>query len=153
MGQAIFLPLQPLTLQRILELGRLQFGQQPLLLGAALLQLVPVGAGLLQARRRLFPIAPGRRHWLQQGLEGFPSKAIQPTALLTRAGELLGLALHGEVKQQGAQLLDLGTAHHHPVEPVAAGQTVLAEAPLAAEQQFLLLQVQLLLLQPALQGR
>jgi len=63
------------------------------------------------------------------------------------------LALHGEVKQQGAQLLDLGTAHHHPIEPVAAGEAVLAEAPLTAEQQFLLLQVQLLLLQPALQGR
>jgi hypothetical protein len=75
-------------------------------------------------------------------------KAIQPAALLTRAGQLLGLALHGEIQQQWPQLLNLGAIHGHAIEAVAAAEAIVAEAPLTAEQQFALVGLQLLLLQP-----
>ena len=96
-------------------------------------------------------MAPGRRHRRQQKRKAFATKTIQPAALLTGPRQLLGLALNREIEQQGAQLLDLGPAHHHAIKPIAAAQALLREAPLTRKQQFALLNLQLLLLQPGLQ--
>ena len=63
------------------------------------------------------------------------------------------MALHGEIEQQGAQLLNLGPAHHHAIKTIAAAQALLREAPLARQQKFVILNFQLLLLQPGQQWR
>ena len=153
MGEAVFLRLQPLPLIRVLQLGRLQIGQHLLLALPFLLQLLPIGLGLLQGQGRTAPGPMGFRHRRQQGLERLPGETVQPATLLAGARQLLGLALHGEVQQQGAQLLDLGAVHRHPIEPVAAAEPIVAESPLAAQQDLPLLGLQLLLLKPGRQRR
>ena len=67
--------------------------------------------------------------------------------------QLLGLALNGEIEQQGPQLLHLGAANDHAIEPVPTGEPLLLQTPFAAEQQVVLFQLKVLLGQPALQGR
>ena len=150
-GQAVLLGLQPLTLGRILKLRSLQILQQLLLALPLALQLLPVGPGRLQSRRRLTPGPPGRGHRRQQVLKFPAGEAVQPAALLSRAGELLRLPLHGEIQQQRSQLLNLAAVHRHTIESMATGQASLAQSPLAAEQDLTLLGLQLLLLQPRLQ--
>ena len=144
MGEAIFLRQQLLALLGVLELGCLQVCQCLFLQGPLLLNLVKVSARLIQFRRRPFPLAPGGGHRLQQGLDGIPTEAVQPAPLLARSAQLLGLALHGEIQQQGPQLLNLGPTHRHTVETMAAGQSLLGEPPLPRQQQFIF-RLQLLL--------
>ena len=153
MGQAVLLRLQALPLGRILQPGGLEILEQLLLAGPLLLQLLPVGLGLLQGRCRLPPGPAGLGHLRQLTLQGLAGEAIQPATLLTRTGQLLGLPLHGEIEQQRPQLLDLRAVHRHAIEPVAAAEPALAQAPLAAEQDLALLILKLLLLQPGLQRR
>ena len=153
MGQAVLLLLEPLALARVVEAGSLQILEQLLLALALLLQLQPGATGQLQGRRRPLPGPVGLGHGLQGRLEGGTAKAIQPVALLPGPGELLGLPLHGEIEQQGPQLLDLGAVHRHPIEPVATVEPAVAEAPFTAEQDLGLLGRELLLLQPGLQRR
>ena len=45
------------------------------------------------------------------------AESIQPTFLLTRPRQLLGLTLNGEIDQQGAQNQQLLTIDHHAIEP------------------------------------
>ena len=152
MGQAVFLGLQQLPLGGILQLGRLQIRQQLLLPLPLLLQLLPVGLGLLEGLGGAPPAAVGLRRRSQQGLQRFAREAVQPAPLLTGPRQLLGLPLNGEIQQQRAQLLDLGPVDRHPIEPVAAAEPLLAEAPLPAQQQFTVVGLQLLLLEPLQQG-
>ena len=153
MGQAVFLSRQPLALEGILQLGRLKIGQQLLQLGPLGLPLIPIQTRLLQSLGRLLPTAVGASNGLQQRLERLSGKAIQPPPLLARPGQLLGLALHREIEQQGPELLNLRPTHHHPVQPAAATEAVVREAPLAADQHVVVVSLQLLLRQPGDQGR
>ena len=53
------------------------------------------------------------------------SRAIQPAALLTGAGQLLALALDGEIEQQRPQLQHLGAADDDAIEAMAAAEAAL----------------------------
>ena len=152
MGQSVLLALEPLALGGILERGGLQLGQQFLLALPFKGEALPVGAGPRQGFSVLLPAPPGEAGGLEGRGQLLTGEAIQPTALLARATQLLGLALDGEIEQQGPQLQHLAAAHHHPVEPVAAGEPAVLEPPVAAEQQVTLLGLQLLALQPVAQG-
>ena len=76
------------------------------------------------------------------------SRAIQPAALLTGAGQLLALALDGEIEQQGPQLQHLGAADDDAIEAMAAAEAALQQAPVAAQQQVVVFGVELLGRQP-----
>ena len=72
---------------------------------------------------------------------------------MARPRQLLGLALHGEIQQQGPQLQYLGAADHHTIEPVATAEALLLQTPVTAEQQFAVVGLQLLGGQPLGQRR
>ena len=77
------------------------------------------------------------------------SGAIQPAALLTGAGQLLALALDGEIEQQGPQLQHLGAADDDAIEAMATAEAALQQAPIAAEQQVVVFGIELLGRQPS----
>jgi hypothetical protein len=108
----------------------------------------PIGAGGGQRRRSPLPVAPGGRRRREARAVIGSGEAVQPAALLAGAGQLLGLALDGEIQQQRAQFHHLAAADRHAVEPMPAEGLALLEAPIAAEQQLALLRLQLLLRQP-----
>ena len=153
MGQAVLLGLQPLPFSRVLELGGLQIREQLLLPLALLLQLLPVAAGLLELLSSGTPGAVGLRCRSEETLQRITGKSIQPTPLLTRPRELLGLTLHGEIEQKGAQLLDLGAIDCHTIEPVAAAKALVAQTPLPRKQDLAVFSVELLLFEPTVQWR
>ncbi len=147
-GQPVLLALEPLALVGVLEGGGLQLRQQLLLAVPLQGEALPVGAGASQGFGLPLPALPGGAGGLEGRGQAVTGEAIQPAALLARAAQLLGLPLDGEIEQQGPQFQHLAAAHHHPIEPVAAGEPAVLEPPLAAEQQVALLGLQLLALQP-----
>ena len=86
-------------------------------------------------------------------LEFSATKTVQPTALLTRPSQLLGLTLDGQVQQKGAQGLNLLTVDRNAIESMTTAEAIVLLAPFAAQQQLLFVALQLLLAQPLLQGR
>ncbi len=151
-GQPVLVALEPLALGGILQRRGLQLRQQLLLPLPIPGEALTVGAGPRQGVGLPLPALPGSAGGLQGRGQLLAGEAIQPAALLAGAAQLLGLALDGEIEQQGAQLQHLAAAHHHPVEAVAAGEPVVLQAPVAAEQQLALLGVELLALQPVAHG-
>ena len=149
-GQTILVDLKALALLGILQGRRLQILQQLLLALAFLLKAGLGGTGGGQGGGGLPPGAPGHRRDLQQRHLIGPGEAVEPAALLAGPGQLLGLTLHGEIQQQGAELQHLAPSDRHAIEPVATDRPSLLQAPVAAEQQLVLLGLQLLLLQPGL---
>ena len=85
-------------------MGRFEGLELLLLVGAILQHGFLLGPGLLQRCGRLGPQLLALAHRLQHGREFAATKTIQPTPLLPGAGELLGLALTGEIQQQRPQL-------------------------------------------------
>ena len=98
------------------------------------------------------PVAPEGRGGGQHRPLIRPSEPIEPATLLARAGQLLGLALNGEIEKQGAQIQHLAAADRHAIEPMPTGEAPLLQTPVTADQQFILLRLQLLLIQPGPNG-
>ena len=153
MGKPVLFVLQTTALRWVLQLGRLQVIQQLLLPLQVGLQREPIGLGLLQSRGRLPPRAITLLNGGKVLLQVSGAKAIQPAALLTRPGQLLGLPLNREIQQQGPERLDLLTVDRNAIESMAARESIVLLAPFAAQQHLLLIALQLLLTQPLLQRR
>lgn len=148
MGQPVLLPLEPLAFSGILERRGLQLRQQVLLAVPLQGEALPVSAGPRQGCGLPLPLQPGGAGGFEGLGQALTGEAIQPAALLAGAAQLLGLALDGEIEQQRPQLQHLAAAHHHAIEPVAAGEPALLEPPVPTQQQLALLGLQLLALQP-----
>ena len=136
MGEAILLGLQALAFMGILHPRRLQILQQLLLPLALPLQVGPAGAGLLEGLFSLLPGPVGQAPFFQKRKERRSGKAVEPAPLLAGPGQVLGLPLHSEIDQERAQLQDLRPTHRHPLEPMAAAELALLEAPLPADQEL-----------------
>ena len=147
-GQPVLLDLQPLPLLRVVEGGCLQVVEELKLLLPFALEPLLVGQGGGQGCLRRTPAAEAEAARLQQAQLAVAGKPVEPAALLAGTGQLLGLALHGEIEQQGAQFEDLGAAHRGAVDPVAAVGASLLEPPVAAEQQLVAVGLEVLLLEP-----
>lgn len=153
MGQSILLGLQVPPLQGILQPSGLQIFQQLFLALPLPLQLLHLDERLPQGAIRLLPGPMGLPHRLQQGQKLLPGETIEPLPLLPGARQILGLPLHREIQQEGAQGKDLGTADGNALEPAPTADPTLLQAPFPADEKLALPHLQLLGLQPALHGR
>ena len=82
-----------------------------------MIQTLPIGFSLLQRGTTAKPFAPVATDLTELSIKSGSAESIQPTFLLTRPRQLLGLTLNGEIDQQGAQNQQLLTIDHHAIEP------------------------------------
>ena len=133
MDQPVLLLLQSQSLARIIQGSCLQIDQELLLPLPISQQLMALGPGLLQLSGSQPLLAPGGGHWRQERLHGVASKTIQPKPLLSGTGQLLTLALGGEIQQQRPQLLHLIAIDHHAIEAMATHQSPFTQPPFPGE--------------------
>ena len=124
-GEAVLVGLEPLALERIVQSRRLQIFEPLLLLQPLALKGQLLGSRPLQGRRRRLPKLKGLAGGFQQPLVALNGRAIQPAALQTGAGQLLALALDGEIEQQGPQLKHLGATDDDAIEAIATAEAAL----------------------------
>ena len=125
----------------VFQVGRLKLLEQSLAFLQLLLKTLRLRPGLLQNPEGFTPQQPLTTHLIQAGLQLCSSQAIQPTALLPWSRQLLGLALHREVNQQGAKGQHLLTIHRHTIDTKTTGEALVLTAPFTAHHQLLVLTV------------
>ena len=114
-----------------------------------MIQTLPIGFSLLQRGTTAKPFTPVATDLTELSIKGGSTESVQPTFLLTRPRQLLGLTLNGEIDQQGTQNQQLLTIDHHAIEPRSTAETFLLTPPFATHHQLLLAVGDLLLPQPA----
>ena len=135
-NQTVLLVFQLLLLIGVIESSLLKLFKQILLVLSSLLRIVQVPFAGLEGRSNIPPVLPAPGHHISSGPQRITAKTVEPEALLPGFGQLLGLALHREIDQQGTQIQQLLPVHRHTIQAGPAEKTILLSllaTPLATD--------------------